>query len=320
MATLYKRGRCWYLNWSDDGVQVRRSLGPIDRKAAEAIRAEKEAEVRGLITPTRGITIGSVIRDYLGWYALARPSTYNRARSALSRFLVRFDDVPAESCPPAAIERWAAQQAATGQAIKALKLARAAFRREIAQRRLRVSPMDGVTLPKPVSSRAPAYYRPDQLQALCDAKRGALWQFLANTGMRRGEIAKARRSDVRDGMIYVQSEPGGRTKNLRWRAIPLNAAAEQALAGLGDDRLVAVHADTISDWFTADARALGLPGSLHWLRHTFCTALVQSGVSLHEVKRLAGHSSITVTEQYAHHAPGFGRDAVDAMTRWSRRG
>jgi integrase len=317
VATLFKRGKCYYLNWSDGGVQVRRSLGPIDRKTAEALRAEKEAERRGLITPTRGVTMGAVLRDYLAWYETERPTTYRRAKSALQPLIDRFDTTPADSCPPKAVEDWARGRKAKGQAEKAIKLARAAFRRALRQRVVHRSPLDGVTLSKPLTSRAPPYYRPDQLKALTGGNRGHLWTFMAQTGVRMGEMAKARRQDVRDGMLYVESLPTGRTKNLKWRAIPLTPAAAAALDGMGEDRLVPVHRDTLGDWFRRDAGALGLPGSLHWLRHTFCTALAQSGVSLHEIKRLAGHSSITVTEQYAHHLPDFGRHAVATLAAWT---
>lgn len=316
MATLYKRGDAYYLNWREGGQQFRRSLGKVDRGTAETLRAEKAAELRGLLTPTRGVTVGAVLDDYLAWYAKARPTTYKRALSALRPFRAAFDGLAAESLPPQAVERWAHGQTATGQTEKALKLARAAFRRAIRQRSLALSPLEGVSIPKPLTSRAPDYYRPAQLAKLDDAPHAAIWQFMVNTGIRRGEMAKARRSDVRDGLLYVESLPSGRTKNARWRAVPLNGDARKALKALGEDRLVDCHPDTLGDWFSSEAKAAGLPGSLHWLRHTFCTALVQSGVSLHEVKRLAGHSSITVTERYAHHAPGFGASAVATIAAW----
>lgn len=319
MATLYKRGESYYLNWREDGGQFRRSLGKIERRQAETVRAEKEAELRGLITVSRGVLVGDVLSDYLDWYKSARPSTYKRALSALKRFRAAHDHLAAESLPATTIERWVHAESATGQAEKALKLARAAFRRAIAQRKIARSPMDGVSIPKPMTSRAPDYYRPDDLEKLSGTAHADLWAFMANTGVRRGEIAKARGADIRDGLLYVESRPEGRTKNLRWRAIPLNVAAKRARKGLGADRLIQAHADTLSDWFAAEARSVGLKGSLHWLRHTFCTALVQSGVSLHEVKRLAGHSSITVTEKYAHHMPDFGRAAVDTIAGWQRK-
>lgn len=319
MATIYERGGRWYLNWREDGNQFRRSLGPIERRQAEALRAEKEAELRGLITVTRGVTVGDVLTEYMKWYETARAGTFRQATSGLKRFREKFDRHGAEALNPAEVERWASQEERKGQTEKALKLSRAAFNRALKHRTIARSPMQGVNIPKPTTSRAPPYYRPAQMRKLAKAAHGPLWVFLANTGLRRGEIVKAMRADIRDGMIYVESEAKGRTKNLRWRAVPLNAAAKAALKSLGKGRLVEAEADTLTHWSIAEARAAGLDGSIHWLRHTFCTSLVQSGVSLHDVKELAGHSSITVTEQYAHHAPGHGKSAVSKIGAWSRR-
>ena len=73
-------------------------------------------------------------------------------------------------------------------------------------------------------------------------------------------------------------------------------------------RLMICREDAVGDWFKACADCLGLPGSLHCLRHTRCTALVPPGVPFRDVQRLAGHCSITVTDPDAHHAhPGWGR-------------
>jgi integrase len=319
VATLYKRGPSYYLNWRRDGKQYRRTLGPIDRKAAEAVRAEKEAELAGLITSTRGVTVEHVLADYLSWYETERPATFGRARSALKPLRESLGAYGAEAATARAFERWAAgRPQATAE--KALKLARAAFRRAVNQRVISRSPMDGVSIPKTLLSRPPDYYRPAQLAKLYKTARGDLWAFMASTGLRRGEMVKARRTDVQGGLLVIESTTEGRTKSGKWRAVPLNPQAKAALKGLGADRLADCHADTLGDWFKVDAAEAGLPGTLHWLRHTFCTALVQSGVSLHEVQRLAGHSSVAVTERYAHHAPDFGRAAVATMAGWMRKG
>jgi site-specific recombinase XerD len=39
---------------------------------------------------------------------------------------------------------------------------------------------------------------------------------------------------------------------------------------------------------------------LHMLRHTFCSRLVQRGISIQVVQQLAGHKSLSVTLRYAH--------------------
>src|SRR5690348_5012693 len=282
MAKLYRRGPCYYLDWREGGQRFRRSLGQVTREAAEAVQAEKEAELHGLISPTRGVTVEHVINGYLTWYEKARPTTYRRAKSALAPFLLAFGPLAAEGIDPDKVEAWEVGAVARGSANKAIKLAKAAFRRAM-RKTIRINPMESVKPSEPPVSRAPDYFRPKQLEALYGTARGPVWRFMTNTGIRRGEMAKALRSDVRDGKLYVESVPSGRTKSGKWHAVPLDAEAKAALRSMGKDWLVDCdHADTLSDWFREDADSIKLRGTLHWLRHTFCTALVQSGVSLYD--------------------------------------
>ena len=48
-------------------------------------------------------------------------------------------------------------------------------------------------------------------------------------------------------------------------------------------------------------RRAGVPEvTWHALRHTYATLLVEAGVSLHDVQRLLGHSSLAMTGKYLH--------------------
>jgi integrase len=63
-----------------------------------------------------------------------------------------------------------------------------------------------------------------------------------------------------------------------------------------------------------------LPGvSLHTLRHTFISRLVQAGRPLPEVAALAGHRDIKMTMRYAHLAPSHLRAGIDALEQRNAR-
>ncbi|MET0514590.1 MAG: tyrosine-type recombinase/integrase, partial [Nitrospiraceae bacterium] len=69
------------------------------------------------------------------------------------------------------------------------------------------------------------------------------------------------------------------------------------------------------------ARRAGLEDvSLHTLRHTFISRLVQAGRPLPEVAALAGHRDITMTLRYAHLAPDHLREGIAALESYATHG
>jgi integrase len=57
----------------------------------------------------------------------------------------------------------------------------------------------------------------------------------------------------------------------------------------------------------------------HTLRHTYASWLVQDGLSLYEVSKLLGHSTITMTERYSHLAPQNYEKSVKIIEKKSRK-
>jgi integrase len=62
--------------------------------------------------------------------------------------------------------------------------------------------------------------------------------------------------------------------------------------------------------------------TFHDLRHTAASHMVMAGMHLRTVQNILGHSTIQVTERYAHLAPDFMRTDVDRLSldigRWGR--
>lgn len=318
MATLYQRGDRYYLQWSEAGQQWRRSLGKIESRAAEKIRAEKEAQLTLGIQPVgRSPTLASWIDDYCDWQ-LAEHGTKKR-KYELKHAREKLGHHHIATLPPLAVENYkmerlrVAKPETVGKEIRILK---AALNRAVALHVIDKNPIATIKAPRGVTSRAVLFYTKKQLLELyknSGSGLAELWQFMANTGMRRAEMVKARRADVSGGVIRIESTEEGRTKSGRWREVPLNAGAKAALMWLGRDRLTPYAIDTLSHKFAECATEAKIGGHLHMLRHTFCSHLVMAGVPLRTVQVLAGHSSYSITERYAHLAPRNKSEAVDLI-------
>lgn len=145
-----------------------------------------------------------------------------------------------------------------------------------------------------------------------------------NTGMRIGEILAlswadidltAKKLRVRKSLCRV-SDSLKAPKNGKQRDVFLNEAALAALASV-EHRVGTVFDVSYSAAYEAVNRIAskaGLEGiGWHTLRHTFASLLVLEGVPLFTVSRLLGHSSIRITERYAHLSDDKNKDAVACL-------
>jgi site-specific recombinase XerD len=134
--------------------------------------------------------------------------------------------------------------------------------------------------------------------------------LLLHTGVRVSELCALAWKDVsvseRHGLLTVRHGKGGKRRD-----IPLNRDARWAIHTLGYSE----HAGTSERMFRGQrgpltprgvqlllaryARTTGLQRvTPHALRHSFCKNLVNAGVGLEKVARLAGHDSLETTRRY----------------------
>jgi site-specific recombinase XerD len=161
-----------------------------------------------------------------------------------------------------------------------------------------------------------------------NALRAHVWRLFANTGMRRAEGLALRWEGVGRQELQILSSDddpddieqrvtavSGRTKSGKWRTIPLTDGARDALKVLRTETyhtgfvIPQVHKNVLSRQCIRDCIRANIGGSIHVLRHTYISHLVMAGLSLRTVQVLAGHSSYSVTEKYAHLSPGYLQNA-----------
>lgn len=133
-----------------------------------------------------------------------------------------------------------------------------------------------------------------------------LVEVLADTGCRLSEILFINYTDINFETNLLTS---WFNKGDKPRSIPMTSRARAILLNRNDGRnkpfsLTIDQAEKAWSWVR---RRMGLVKDkeflLHALRHTCATRLVNSGIDLYIVKEWLGHSSITVTERYAHLNP-----------------
>lgn len=139
--------------------------------------------------------------------------------------------------------------------------------------------------------------------------------FLLDTGARLGEALKAGQLPVVpivDGKAQVTFTE---TKNGKSRSVPLTQRAWGALG-----RMPKWSTKLAVDRFTKLRDHCGLDDvTLHTMRHTCASRLVQGGMDLYRVMHWLGHSSLKVTQRYAHLAPSALAHGLEILAQTASR-
>jgi len=142
-----------------------------------------------------------------------------------------------------------------------------------------------------------------------------------NTGMRKGEILNLRWRDIdlANRFIHIETSKSGKRRD-----IPMNDLLTETLKyGIKKPGSEYVFCDENGEPFTRLDRsfktALKRAGirsfRFHDCRHTFSSYWMMSGGDIYKLSQILGHSTVKVTERYAHLSPDYGRDTIELMGR-----
>lgn len=145
---------------------------------------------------------------------------------------------------------------------------------------------------------------------------GPLVQLALWTALRRAELTHLRWSDVDldARRLVVACSDGFTSKSGAERVVPLSSGAcallrqhlGESSARLASPAYVFEHArgqvalSTLTHAVSRAAEVAGVRATVHGLRHTAITRLVERGVPVPVVQRVAGHGDISVTMRYVH--------------------
>jgi len=342
MATKYWREdrRAWYLQYTENNIQRRPSLGQITKAEAEAARVALERRLQSN-RPSAGPLFSDWAEEYGLWHSDEWPDSYFRIKQIIEQHLVPvFGGLPLMAISKKLVDtfkhsRLKTINPRTGRTIASATVAKeirtliATLNEAVNQDQIPRNPIKKkINIPHEDFDGTPPHWLTEKelfelitLPLVTKRADGAefaradyrsQYRFLANTGLRRAEFFQQDRKHIGQDEMKVLSLPNARTKSRKWREVPLGEAAQEALDAMPKKGLIApvMNPESLSRAFKRDLDRVGLAGSLHSLRHTYCSHMVMAGHSLRTVQICAGHSSAEVTERYSHLSKEFLRNAV----------
>jgi integrase/recombinase XerD len=155
----------------------------------------------------------------------------------------------------------------------------------------------------------------EEVKAILDAhsnlKHKAMLSMIYSCGLRRSELLNLKFSDIdskRNIVIIRQS------KGKKDRITPLSAKILDLLRRYykeyspktylfeGQEKNTQYSARSLEEVLKKSVKlaSINKPVTLHWLRHSYATHLLESGTDLRYIQELLGHNSSKTTEIYTH--------------------
>ncbi|WP_455915250.1 tyrosine-type recombinase/integrase [Pantoea agglomerans] len=154
---------------------------------------------------------------------------------------------------------------------------------------------------------------------------------LCGTGLRAGELIKLERRDYDNGILKVRQGKGRKYREIHvadavdkairaWLKVSANEAENALFSRIQRSRKAASHSLTttglagiLADLQQTSGIARFTP---HDMRRTFITRLLEQGVDINTVRKLAGHSDISTTTRYDYRGEGMKAKASQSLRCW----
>lgn len=276
------------------------------------------------------ITIGELGAEWLSHRTNLKPSSVVAIESAWRlHVLPEWGTVPVGQVRFSDVQSWVARLSEGGSGAKPKSAAlvlrahgalAAVLDVAVRDHRIGANPARGIALPRKVP-REHRYLTHEQVHALARASgpHAVLIGVLAYTGLRWGEVAALRASDVslqrrrltvsENAVFVAGAVVVGTPKTHKRRSVPfpsfLTPALADAVSGKAPDDLVFpgkggrhLVTPTVRDrsWFDRALEQAGLtPMTIHDLRHTAASLAVASGAHVKAVQKMLGHASAAMT-------------------------
>ena len=336
MASLFKRGKSWYVKYYSNGKPVRKAVCR-DKKTAGEYKAHLEVQLARMSfgLPVEKYSWQKFIEKYLAYSKVEKRIRTTVLDSKAIQLFANFaqpqttGDLNRER-----LEEWKADRlkevSPTTVNIE-LRHLKACFHKAVEWGIMDQRQFAGVKQLKQLK-KLPRFLSKEEIKKLSETMPIRWWRMFYTmicTGLRLGEFLHLKWSQINWGrkVIILQSDHEWAPKDNELREIPLHPNLEQMLWQMNkeagnprdgyifhDGNITPTLIRRIERKFQAYRKKAGIEKCrIHDLRHTFASHLVMSGADLLTVRDLLGHSSVKTTEIYAHLSPSHRQQAVERL-------
>ena len=331
MAFLKKRGKVWYLYWTENGKKRAKAISTWKELALKAKRKkEHELDTKRHLGYIDDINFNDFANEYLK-FSQATKKVGSSIRDSYSvQHLVSFfgnyllSEIHVRDIELYRQERLVRVKGATVN--RELACLKHMFSTAINWEYIRENPVRKIKMMKEQGK--VRYLTEEEIKILLQKTRESpvayymlpILMIALNTGMRKGEILSLTFDDIdlKNRIIQITEKPGHITTK------PINSVLYKILLEYRkinkniQERLFPFK--NVRKAFNNIVRCTGLKNvTFHTLRHTFGSQLNLHGKSLRDVQVLMGHKNITTTVKYLHLSESSIMESTEIMADLTRK-
>ncbi|MEI9477296.1 MAG: tyrosine-type recombinase/integrase [Deltaproteobacteria bacterium] len=335
MASIYKRGRVWYIAYMETGKQVYKSLKTADEKLARFLKKEFEVKLRrNEVKTEKRISVEVFCKEYDQDVIYRKKSTNTADSCRVREFLAAHGKKTINSINREDIRsflhRFESKSPKTYN--EAIGIIKRFFRPAVERGYILKNPAEGFHRRK-VPQTLPRFLTDEEYQPLEDLSlvEGIFPMVVTAryTGLRLAELLHLEWQDFdwERKLVRVLNKPKYEhtVKNYQVRVVPISEELRDKLLPYIREEGICFPCPSggpykhegprrslrriIDDSKLREGRRMGW----HDFRHTFASRLAQQGVSLYKICKWLGHSDFKTTQIYAHFAPVYDND-IEKLT------
>lgn len=344
---MFKRGKCWYASFRMNGKLIQRSTGETDRKKARAIEAglklrllaDAGAQHIEIGEVAKTVTIRELLERWLREHSgLLEPNTHCRQKSSVRMLLKFFGGRTIAEVTPTLLSEYKQQRLVKAKPAtfnRDYDVLSSAFKYAVREWGWAANnPCANVKKLAENNTRTRWLTQSEQDKLLSASPEWlqSIIVFLINTTLREMEALSLtwNRVDMEKRTITISRTT--RTKNTTMKVVPLNTWAYAVLVKKwnqkqnGIDLVFPTQSGTLMTrtfinriYRKAREKADIAHCTIHDLRHTGASRMVQRGVPLYTVGKVMGTKNPSSVARYAHLEIGNLRDAVAVLDELSSK-